>query len=117
MTEKGLRLEGGEGSSIGNQTGRVSILQYGIWGRVCPNSWDDDDANVVCRMKGYLGGVAYKFTSQGENRQRQSWVTLHNYTIEFLEMKHNIIHISYNVFFFKDHMVSKVMHFFTSGDN
>ena len=65
MTEKGLRLEGGEGSSIGNQTGRVSILQYGIWGRVCPNSWDDDDANVVCRMKGYLGGVAYKYTSQG----------------------------------------------------
>jgi len=60
-----MKLEGGEGSSLVNQTGRVTVQQYGIWGRVCPNSWDDNDATVVCKMLGYLGGVAYKYTSSG----------------------------------------------------
>ena len=50
---------------MGNQTGRVTVQQYGIWGRVCPNAWDDNDATVVCKMLGYLGGVAYKYTSAG----------------------------------------------------
>ncbi|XP_052791481.1 deleted in malignant brain tumors 1 protein-like isoform X3 [Mya arenaria] len=60
--EQTLRLEGG---GIDNQTGRVTIKQFGIWGRVCPNSWDDNDAQVVCKSLGYLGGVAYKYTSSG----------------------------------------------------
>lgn len=63
-TEKQMKLEGGEGSTVG-KTGRVTVQQYGIWGRVCPNSWDDNDATVVCKMLGYLGGVAYKYTSSG----------------------------------------------------
>ncbi|WAR00368.1 LOW QUALITY PROTEIN: DMBT1-like protein, partial [Mya arenaria] len=47
--EQTLRLEGG---GIDNQTGRVTIKQFGIWGRVCPNSWDDNDAQVVCKSYG-----------------------------------------------------------------
>ncbi|XP_060571753.1 deleted in malignant brain tumors 1 protein-like isoform X2 [Ruditapes philippinarum] len=64
-TKQQMKLEGGEGSTMGNQTGRVTVQQYGIWGRVCPNAWDDNDATVVCKMLGYIGGVAYKYTSAG----------------------------------------------------
>ena len=59
---KTLKLEGG---TTTNQTGRVSVQQYGIWGRVCPNSWDDNDATVVCKFLGFIGGVAYKYSSSG----------------------------------------------------
>ena len=64
VSDKNLKLEGGAVSN--NQTGRVSIQQYGIWGRVCPNSWDDRDATVVCKMLGFGGGVAYKYSSSGK---------------------------------------------------
>ena len=62
---KTLKLEGG---TTTNQTGRVSVQQYGIWGRVCPNSWDDNDATVVCKFLGFIGGVAYKYSSSGTMR-------------------------------------------------
>ncbi|PIK48343.1 putative deleted in malignant brain tumors 1 protein-like [Apostichopus japonicus] len=40
--------------------GRVQIFLNGVWGNICGNLWDIDDANVVCGELGY--GTAVYFT-------------------------------------------------------
>ena len=45
-----LRLSGG---NIANE-GRVEICMNNEWGTVCDDSWETNDATVVCRQLGYL---------------------------------------------------------------
>ena len=44
-----IRLQGG---STPNQ-GIVEICFYNIWGRVCTDLWDTNDAQVACRQLGF----------------------------------------------------------------
>ena len=52
-----IRLTGG----WDGREGRVEVCFGGQWGTVCNNSWDTNDAAVVCRQLGIASQGKLKF--------------------------------------------------------
>ena len=50
MCENGdIRLAGGSG----NYSGRVEVCFNNVWGTICDDNWDKEDAKVVCSQLGF----------------------------------------------------------------
>ena len=49
VTEISVRLVGG----TPDYSGRVEVYYSGAWGTVCGDSFDNNDASVICHMLGY----------------------------------------------------------------
>lgn len=65
-----LRFVGGSESS-----GRVEIMYDGVWGTICDDGWDLEDAHVVCRMHGFRRATAAPPNATYGKRTGKIWLT------------------------------------------
>ncbi|XP_077975564.1 scavenger receptor cysteine-rich domain superfamily protein-like [Styela clava] len=55
--------------------GRVEIYHEGIWGTICDDSWDINDAEVVCRMLGFPGATSAPVEAYHGEGGGQIWLS------------------------------------------
>ncbi|KAK6179250.1 hypothetical protein SNE40_011654 [Patella caerulea] len=55
----GFELQIGSSATTQASKGRVQVTYMGINGYICPDGFDDNDATVICKMKGFNKGFAY----------------------------------------------------------
>ena len=58
----------------------VFVQKYGVNSTVCSAGWDDRDANVICREKGYGGGQAVGSGYYPSSRIPPKWFSSFNCT-------------------------------------
>ncbi|XP_060064613.1 deleted in malignant brain tumors 1 protein-like [Ylistrum balloti] len=86
-----VRLRGTDSTSY---QGRVEIYYNGTWGTVCDDFFDNDDAEVICRMLGFRkGGKAFKNARFGKG-SGQIWLdnvncSLHSILRDISECTHD----------------------------
>ena len=63
-----------QGPSFFNGTGRVEVLHDRVWGTVCDDGWEINDARVVCRQLGYRNALRALQGSQVSSGTGQIWL-------------------------------------------
>ena len=61
--------------STNERKGIVEIMYQGVWGTVCDNGWDDNDATVVCKQLGFVSGIKRRIHRPSKANPKPVWLS------------------------------------------